>query len=77
MQDREKHNLPVYAYKGCKIFVLCTVSGGKFESNSETVERRYFGADELPILTEEKNNEEQIKMCFEAYESSDWKTLFD
>ena len=63
--------MPVYAYKVCKIFVLCTVIGGKFESNSETLESRYFGTDELPTLTEEKNNEEQIKMCFEACESSD------
>ena len=23
VQDREKHNLPVYAYRICKIFVLC------------------------------------------------------
>ena len=25
VQDREKHNLPIYAYKVCKIFVLCSV----------------------------------------------------
>ncbi len=24
VQDREKHNLPVYAYKVCKVFVLCS-----------------------------------------------------
>ena len=29
VQDREKHNLPVYAWKVCKIFVLCSVTGGK------------------------------------------------
>lgn len=28
VQDREKHNLPVYAYKVCKIFILCSVLGG-------------------------------------------------
>lgn len=27
VQDREKHNQPVYAYKICKIFVRCTSSG--------------------------------------------------
>ncbi len=77
VQDREKHNLPVYAYKVCKIFVLCTVIGGAFVENSETVESRYFGLDELPQLATEKNNAEQIKMCFEAYQSKDWKTMFD
>ena len=27
VQDREKHNLPIYAYKVCKIFMQCEVSG--------------------------------------------------
>lgn len=77
VQDREKHNLPVYAYKICKIFILCTVIGGEFHQNSETLESRYFGIDELPLLAEEKNNEEQIRMCFEAYRSEHWETVFD
>lgn len=77
VQDREKHNLPVYAYKVCKIFVLCTVIGGEFEPNIETVESRYFGIGELPVLAEEKNNAEQIRMCFDAYYADNWKTLFD
>lgn len=77
VQDREKHNLPRYAYKICKIFIMCTVIGGSFQENSETTESRYFGLDELPELAAEKNNEEQVRMCFEAYRSKDWKTLFD
>lgn len=77
VQDREKHNLPVYAYKVCKIFLLCSVLGGSFEKNIETTESRYFGIDELPVLAEEKNNEEQIRMCFEAYRAEHWTTLFD
>ena len=77
VQDREKHNVPIYAYKVCKIFVLCTVIGGNFEPNIETIESRYFGIHELPTLAEEKNNEEQIRMCFDAYYADHWKTLFD
>ncbi len=77
VQDREKHNLPIYAYKVCKIFILCTVIGGRFEENIETIESKYFGVDELPALATEKNNEEQIKLCFEAYHSKSWKTQFD
>ena len=37
VQDRAKHNLPAYAYGICKIFVQCTVIGGRFEANSETL----------------------------------------
>lgn len=77
VQDRAKHNLPVYAYGICKIFVQCSVIGGQFEENSETTEYRFFSMDELPELSTEKNNEEQIRMCFDAYDSEDWKTQFD
>lgn len=77
VQDREKHNLPVYAYKVCKVFVLCSLIDGEFEKNIETIKSDYFSLDNLPLLATEKNNEEQIKMCFEAYQSTNWKTLFD
>ena len=77
IQDRSKHNLPLYAYGICKIFVLCSLLGGEFIENIETIGFDYFGEDELPDLATEKNNEEQIKMCFEAYRSQHWETQFD
>ncbi len=42
-----------------------------------TDESAYFGLKELPILAKEKNNEEQIKMCFSAYYDRNWQVLFD
>lgn len=77
VQDRAKHNLPLYAYGVCKIFVLCSLIGGKFEKNSETTQACYFAEEELPELALEKNNCEQIKMCFDAYRSDDWQIIFD
>lgn len=77
VQDRAKHNLPVYAYGVCKIFALCTVIGGKFADNIETTDFQYFSENEIPELATEKNNEEQIRMCFEAYHSDYWETLLD
>ena len=78
IQDRGKHNLPVYAYRVCKIFMLCAATGGGFEENIETTGFDYFAEDELPELAGEKNNEEQIRMCFDAYRAGDkWKTFFD
>lgn len=78
LQDREKHNQPIYAYKVCKIFMLCEVVGGTFKENSETRGFDYFSIDHLPLLATEKNNEEQIQMCFDAYKAGDnWKTYFD
>lgn len=77
IQDRDKHNLPIYAYKICKVFVLCSVLGGGFENNTETVASGYFGLDNLPELATEKNTYEQIKMCFDAYYSKNRTTLID
>ena len=78
VQDRNKHNTPVYAYGVCKVFVLCNVTGGSFKENSETTEIKYFAPDALPDkLAEEKTSREQIKMCFEAHADADWQTRFD
>lgn len=77
VQDREKHNLPIYAYKICKIFILCTIIGGEFQENLETIESGYFAYDHLPKLATEKNTKEQILMCFDAYHSQHWDTVFD
>ena len=77
IQDRAKHNQPIYAYGVCKVFILCSVIGGQFEKNIETIGFCYFNENELPELAEEKNNEEQIKMCFKAFRSEHWETQFD
>lgn len=77
MQDRNLHNIPPYAYNVCKVFVLCEIESGYFRPNIETDESAYFGLEELPILAKEKNNEEQIKMCFSAYYDRNRQVLFD
>lgn len=78
VQDRNKHNKPIYAYGVCKIFVLCNVIGGEFVENIETTEIKYFSLDEIPNnLAEEKTNNEQIEMCFKAYKDEKWQTQFD
>lgn len=77
VQDRNLHNLPIYAYGVIKAFVLCEVIDGEFKENMETTTSHYFGRDELPQLAEEKNNRTQIHLCFDAHESKQWSTIFD
>ena len=78
VQDRDKHNLPRYAYKICKVFVLCSAVGGAFCPNVETTESRYFDLSELPSpLAGEKTTAEQIRMCFDACHAEHWKTMID
>lgn len=77
VQDRAKHNSPLYPYGVCKIFVECSLKGGHFENNIETIGIGYFGKDELPNLALEKNNEEQLKMCFRAYADDKWVAIVE
>lgn len=78
VQDRNKHNTPVYAYGVVKIFVMCTLIGGSFVENIETTETKYFARNEIPEnLANEKVTREQIEMCFDAYNDEHWMTQFD
>ena len=78
VHDRLYHNLPVYSYGVCKFFFLCEVIGGRFEPNIETVGSDYFSFGELPLLAEEKNTREQVKMCFDAYAAGEaWQPVVD
>lgn len=77
LQDRNKHNIPPYAYGICKVFVLCNVIGGEFQANLETDKSEYFDLDNLPELAVEKNTKDQIEMCFKAYKDKNWNVIFD
>lgn len=77
VQDRNKHNLPRYAYSVCKIFVECHLISGHFVKNIETIQIDWFSLYSLPTLAEEKNTKKQIEMCFEAHDNNDWNALFD
>lgn len=77
LQDRNKHNRPLYAYGICKVFVLCEIIGGEFTPNIETSERGFFDLENLPLLATEKNNKEQIELCFQAFHSNNWETIFE
>lgn len=79
VQDRNKHNKPLYAYGVCKIFVQCDIleDNAEFIPNIETTERDFFTENNLPLLATEKNTEDQIKLCFKAYFSDNWETTFD
>ncbi|NBI67396.1 NUDIX domain-containing protein [Pseudoflavonifractor sp. 60] len=77
LQNRDLHNEPPYLYGICKVFVLCSLVGGSFQPNLETVDSGYFPLDALPPLSTNKVTEEQIKMCFDAYHADHWTTLLD
>lgn len=61
VQDRAKHNLPIYAYGVCKIFVLCSLVGGEFVENIETTGFDYFSQSDIPNLATEKITKNKLK----------------
>ena len=76
--DRDKHNERLFPRKIILCFVLCACRGGCFVPNTETVEARYFAADEIPeALARVKTTEEEIAMCFRAHADPGWQTVFD
>lgn len=78
VQDRNKHNRPIYVYGVCKIFVMCEIIGGEFKENIETTEMKYFVLDELPEnFANEKCTKEQVEMCFGAKDDDNWQVQFD
>jgi ADP-ribose pyrophosphatase YjhB (NUDIX family) len=77
LQDRNKHNIPLYAYGICKIFVLCHDLGGEYQPNIETSASGFFSLDHLPELSLGRTTPEQVAMCFEAAKNESWQVLFD
>ena len=77
LQDRNRHNSPPSAYGICKVFVLCSLIGGTFQPNLETLSSGWFALDELPELSVDRTSEDQVKMCFDAYHAQTWTTLLE
>lgn len=78
VQDWRKHNVTNYAYGVVKIFMLCKYESGKFETNIETTEIKFFERGKIPDnLAVEKCTKEQILMCFAVHENPDSPTVFD
>lgn len=77
LQDQHKHNRPINPYGICKVLVLCSLLGGSFQPNLETLDSRWFALEALPPLATGKTTEAQIRLCFDAYHAEHWTTLID
>ncbi|MGN0916411.1 MAG: NUDIX hydrolase N-terminal domain-containing protein [Succinivibrio sp.] len=60
-------------------FTLCRAGEGAFLKNDETLERRFFSEDSIPVqeLRTGTTTIEQIKLCFEAYRTENWVPVID
>jgi ADP-ribose pyrophosphatase YjhB (NUDIX family) len=67
----------VYPFTIYKIFVECELIEWNFTENTETYGSGFFGIDDLPDLSTERNTAQQIKMCFEARNQKVFEADFD
>ena len=72
-----KQNNFVYPYTIYKIIVECDLIKYCFEENSETLGSGFFSSDNLPELSVERNNLNQINLCFEAKKYKLFEPVFD
>ncbi len=77
VQEHRKHASSPNAIGICNVFALCRYVSGEFVPNLETDACGFFAMDELPPLSIERTNEEQIEMCFQAYADEHWKTILE
>lgn len=63
VQDRNRHNTPVYAYGVTKVFMLCSLIGGEFRANTETTESRYFSRDDIPENLANEKTQKNKYLC--------------
>lgn len=75
--DKHHHDHPPDIYHAYKFFFHCEEVGGEINSGMETSEVKFFGKDELPPLSIERNTEFQIKKAFEIALDKNQPTIFD
>ena len=77
VQNANKHNNPLFLFTIYKIFVECELIEENFRENTETLDARFFDADDLPELSINRNTPEQIRMCIDARKHELFETIFD
>lgn len=76
--DRSKHpHEPPFAFHVYKIFVLCSIVGGKEATSSETDSVGFFAESAIPDLSVTRVTPAQIRRMFEHHRYPELPTDFD
>jgi ADP-ribose pyrophosphatase YjhB (NUDIX family) len=75
--DKKFHPHPPSPYHVYKMFILCSITGGTLAAGMETHDAGFFGRDELPPLSVERNTESQIRLLFDFLDNPGRETVFD
>ncbi|KRE83050.1 ADP-ribose pyrophosphatase [Paenibacillus sp. Soil766] len=75
--DKKFHNHPPEPYHIYKMFILCKIVGGEALVGVETSEVRFFGENELPELSAERNTVAQVRSMFDYVRDPDKAVRLD
>jgi ADP-ribose pyrophosphatase YjhB (NUDIX family) len=75
--DKRKHPHPPDPWHSYKLFILCEDQGGEPKPGMETLDARFVGPDEIPVLSEERTTHSQIDLMFEFLRHQDKQTVCD
>ena len=64
-------------YHSYKIFILCESIGGETGCGIETSDVSFFGYDDLPELSMERNTSQQLRMVFDFLNNPGKEAFFD
>ncbi len=63
--DKKCHNHPPALHYVYKIFILCEITGGEFNTAFDILDKGFFDQENLPELSLERVTKEQIDLMFE------------
>ncbi|AOT70254.1 NUDIX hydrolase [Geosporobacter ferrireducens] len=77
VMDKKNHPHPPSPYHIYKIFIQCEITGGAPKAGMETSDVKFFGKNELPELSLDRNTQCQIYKMFEFLDDPHKPSLFD
>lgn len=75
--DKKFHDHPVSPFHVYKMFFRCEIVGGEAAASLETSEVGFFGENELPPLSVERNTEKQVRRMFDFGRTPDLPAWID
>ena len=79
MLDKDKWNRSSQPFHILMALTICRYGDGQFVPNDETLERRFFKLEDIPVdeLRVGTTTIEQIRLCFEALHTENWVPVID
>ncbi|TMW70096.1 NUDIX hydrolase [Alteribacter natronophilus] len=77
VMDKKCHDHPPSAYHTYKMFILCSLDGGKPAASMETSDIGFFDRENLPPLSRARITNRQIEILFGYWDNPDSPAYFD